>query len=71
MNYGFPKKTFHAACTDLTYEGKGVCHDGNDVVFVDGMTLETGSFPLMEKPIPWKEKLNSPCRNRCLTFADS
>jgi len=37
MNYGFPKKTFHAACTDLTYEGKGVCHDGNDVVFVDGM----------------------------------
>ncbi|MCQ2742502.1 MAG: 23S rRNA (uracil(1939)-C(5))-methyltransferase RlmD [Bacilli bacterium] len=32
----FPLYT-HATCVDLSFEGKGVAKNGNDVVFVDGM----------------------------------
>jgi 23S rRNA (uracil1939-C5)-methyltransferase len=37
MKNGFIKRTVNTKCLDLTYEGKGVCKDSGEVIFVEGM----------------------------------
>jgi len=37
MKQDLPQGPFQAKCTDLTYEGLGVCKEGGNVVFVEGM----------------------------------
>jgi 23S rRNA (uracil1939-C5)-methyltransferase len=37
MKQNLPQGLIHAKCLDLTFEGLGVCKDGGNVIFVDGM----------------------------------